>query len=101
MTPRMPVGSDGGFSMDLGSASRVLQGVIAGIGFIGGGVILRGRAPQEVQGLSTAASIWVVTAVGIAAGLGLWRAAVAAVVLTLIVLALGPRLDRMLRQRAE
>lgn len=77
------------FGEDLAAPSRIIQGLVAGVGFIGGGVILRLEAEQRVEGLTTAASIWVVAAVGIAAGLGLWRTAILAVVLALVVLLLG------------
>ena len=83
--------------LDFNAASRILQGLVAGVGFIGGGVILRRPDTQDVHGLSTAASVWVVSAAGVAAGLGLWRAASISTVLTLIVLALDP-LDRKLRE---
>jgi putative Mg2+ transporter-C (MgtC) family protein len=82
-----------------GAASRVLQGLIAGVGFIGGGVILRREETKEVHGLSTAASIWIVSAIGVAAGCGLWLTSSAAVLLTLGILALGEPLDRLLRNR--
>lgn len=82
---------------DFNAASRVLQGIIAGVGFIGGGVILRQDDAKGVHGLSTAASIWVVSAVGVAAGFGLWRSAVTTVILALAILALGAPLDRKLR----
>ena len=82
-----------------GAASRVLQGLIAGVGFIGGGVILRREESKEVHGLSTAASIWIVSAIGVAAGCGLWLTSSAAVVLALVILALGEPLDRLLRGR--
>jgi putative Mg2+ transporter-C (MgtC) family protein len=82
-----------------GAASRVLQGLIAGVGFIGGGVILRREESKEVHGLSTAASIWIVSAIGVGAGCGLWRTSGAAVVLALAILALGDPLDRLLRGR--
>jgi putative Mg2+ transporter-C (MgtC) family protein len=84
--------------MDLTATSRILQGIIAGVGFIGGGVILRRDDNRGVHGLSTAASIWVVAAIGIATGLGLWRAAVTSVTLALAILALGTPLDRKLRE---
>jgi putative Mg2+ transporter-C (MgtC) family protein len=80
-----------------GAASRVLQGLIAGVGFIGGGVILRREESKEVHGLSTAASIWIVSAIGVGAGCGLWLTSGAAVVLALVILALGEPLDRLLR----
>jgi putative Mg2+ transporter-C (MgtC) family protein len=84
-----------------GAASRVLQGLIAGVGFIGGGVILRREESKEVHGLSTAASIWIVSAVGVAAGCGLWVTSSAAVVLALVILALAEPLDRLLRTRRQ
>jgi putative Mg2+ transporter-C (MgtC) family protein len=60
--------------------SRVIQGVVAGIGFLGAGTILKIGERVEVYGLTTAASIWITAAVGVAAGLGhLWLASVAAV----------------------
>jgi|SRR5829696_4814320 len=86
-----------------GAASRVLQGLIAGVGFIGGGVILRREESREVHGLSTAASIWIVSAIGVAAGCGLWRTSTAAVVLALLILGLSDPLERLLagRRRKE
>jgi putative Mg2+ transporter-C (MgtC) family protein len=82
---------------DFATASRIVQGIVAGVGFIGGGVILRREDPKGVHGLSTAASIWVVSAIGVAAGLGLWRSAMAAAAFGLLILALGKPLDRQLR----
>jgi putative Mg2+ transporter-C (MgtC) family protein len=84
-----------------GVASRVLQGLIAGVGFIGGGVILRREESKEVHGLSTAASIWIVSAIGVGAGCGLWRTSSATVVLALVILALGEPLDRLLRTHRD
>jgi putative Mg2+ transporter-C (MgtC) family protein len=53
--------------------SRVVQGVAAGIGFIGAGTILKLTQREEIKGLTTAASIWLTAAVGVAAGIGpLW-----------------------------
>ena len=54
------------------STSRVIQGVITGVGFLGAGSIIRGRTEESVRGLTTAASIWLAAAVGVACGLGLW-----------------------------
>lgn len=73
--------------------SRVVQGVVAGIGFLGAGTILKLAAKGEVHGLTTAATIWVTAAVGVAAALSqLWLAALAAAA-TWIVLALAVRLE--------
>jgi putative Mg2+ transporter-C (MgtC) family protein len=78
---------------------RVLQGIVAGIGFIGGGVILRRTATEDVTGLTTAATIWVVSAIGIAVGAGMWRTGLVTAVLVLLTLTLGNPLDRLLRRR--
>lgn len=60
--------------------SRVIQGLVAGIGFLGAGTILKLGDRVEVHGLTTAASIWVTAAVGVAAGLGqIWLAALASI----------------------
>ncbi|MCX5710380.1 MAG: MgtC/SapB family protein [Candidatus Omnitrophica bacterium] len=64
--------------------SRIAAGVITGIGFLGAGTIIRDR--EGVRGLTTAASLWVVAAIGLAVGCGFNRAAVFATLLTLIVL---------------
>ena len=83
---------------DITAPSHIVQGVVAGIGFIGGGVILHRRDARGVHGLTTAASIWIVSATGVAVGAGLWRAAVMAVVLALLVLAVGARIDRVVHR---
>ena len=83
---------------DASAPGRVLQGVLAGVGFIGAGVILHRSGPQGVEGLTTAAAIWVVAAIGIAAGAGLWRIAASSVALTLLVLAAGERADRWIHR---
>ena len=81
--------------------SRVIQGIIAGVGFLGGGAILKtaGANEQEaVHGLTTAASIWVVAALGMACGTGQWVAAVIAAGLTLLVLVLGGPFERFVKR---
>ena len=59
----------GGADVDV---SRVAAGVVVGVGFIGGGVIFRGARGEEVAGLTTAATIWVTAAIGLAAGAGMY-----------------------------
>ena len=66
--------------------SRVAAGVVAGIGFIGAGVIFRGMGGDRVAGLTTAASIWASAAVGLAAGAGMWLVAMIAGLATVGVL---------------
>ena len=81
-----------GMSENADAMSRVVQGLIqgimAGISFIGAGVILRDAQAQTVEGLTTAASVWVTAALGIACGLGAWITVgiAAAVALALLVL---------------
>jgi putative Mg2+ transporter-C (MgtC) family protein len=79
---------------DSGAPGRVLQGVVVGVGFIGAGVILHRSDARGVQGLTTAAAIWVVAAIGVAAGAGLWRTAAATVALTMLILVAGEAIDR-------
>ena len=79
--------------------SRVLQGVIAGIGFLGAGAILKNREDQEVRGLTTAASIWLTSAVGIAAGMGREATAVLSTLFALLIL-LALRVSQGRRDRS-
>lgn len=85
---------------DVGAPGRVLQGLLAGIGFIGGGVILHRQRTGEVEGLTTAASIFVVAIVGAAVGAGLWRTALVAVGLALLVLSVSG-VDQLVRRFAR
>jgi putative Mg2+ transporter-C (MgtC) family protein len=85
--------------LDGEGALRAVQGLMAGIGFLGGGVILRDSDRSSVQGLTTAASIWVVACLGIACGMGLWITTLTAVGLTLLVLTFGIRVEKAIRRR--
>jgi putative Mg2+ transporter-C (MgtC) family protein len=64
--------------------ARIAAGVITGIGFLGAGTIIRER--EGVKGLTTAASLWVVAGIGLAIGIGLYKAAVVSAILAFIVL---------------
>jgi putative Mg2+ transporter-C (MgtC) family protein len=77
--------------MSIGDLSRVLQGLIAGIGFLLAGAILKQQAEGQIHGLTTAAGLWLTAAVGVAVGLGREASAVLGTVLALIILALLPR----------
>jgi putative Mg2+ transporter-C (MgtC) family protein len=66
--------------------TRMAQGIMTGIGFLGAGVIF--KEGLTVRGLTTAASIWITAAIGILVGIGFWFAAVVGALATLIVLAL-------------
>jgi len=67
-----------GFSGAAVDISRVAAAVVVGVGFIGGGVIFRGQRGEEVAGLTTAATIWIAAAVGLAAGAGMYLVSVIA-----------------------
>lgn len=80
-----------GYGMSSDGLSRVIQGIVTGIGFLGAGAILKLDDKRDIQGLTTAASIWTSAAIGVAVGLGGLGLGLLATVLTLIVLAiLGP-----------
>lgn len=85
--------------MAFDAVSRVIQGVATGIGFIGAGVILKRQEESEVIGLTTAATIWTATGVGVAIGLGYILLACIAVGLALLVLTALTRLDRWVEER--
>lgn len=81
-----------GFPLGDGDPTRVAAGIVTGIGFIGAGTILRNGG--GVRGLSTAASLWAVGAIGMAAGAGLFVFAVGTTLLALFVLEVLERLER-------
>ena len=74
--------------MEISDISRVLQGVTAGIGFIGAGAILKQNNKGDIRGLTTAASVWLTAAVGIAAGMGREATAVLSALFALVILAI-------------
>jgi len=76
--------------------TRVLQGVVGGIGFLGAGAILQNRG--QVSGITTAASVWVAGALGAAAGVGAYVLALMATVFAFAVLAGAGKLERMARK---
>ncbi|GJG87989.1 hypothetical protein tb265_31700 [Gemmatimonadetes bacterium T265] len=105
---------------DPAGATRVMQGVITGIGFIGAGVILHPRPPavavrsggvgaaarpsrprrrRDVRGLTTAATVWVAAGLGLASGLGAWVLVLLGTGLTLAVLVAGGRVEAAVRRR--
>lgn len=70
--------------------SRVIQGIVSGVGFLGAGVILhesgQGLKVADIHGLTTAAAIWVSAGLGVAAGCGLWQMGLIAALMSLVVL---------------
>ncbi|MGO4327404.1 MgtC/SapB family protein [Cupriavidus sp. 2TAF22] len=78
----------------LADMSRVLQGLASGIGFLGAGAIIKLNDEGSIKGLTTAASIWMVAAIGVAAGLGRDATAVFATLFTLAILEILQRWKR-------
>ncbi len=74
--------------MNMDGESRVIQGIVTGIGFIGAGSILKVSEERDIRGLTTAAGLWLTAAIGVSCGLGTLGIAVITSLLALIVLAL-------------
>ncbi len=70
--------------------TRVIQGVIAGIGFLGAGAIIKGRDDESVRGLTTAAGIFMTAAIGVAAGLGREATALLSTLMALVIFSIAP-----------
>jgi putative Mg2+ transporter-C (MgtC) family protein len=79
--------------------TRVLQGLIAGIGFLGAGAIIKADSEGQVQGLTTAAGIWLTAAIGVAAGMGLEATAVLSTLFALAIFYTGPMIARLFGKR--
>lgn len=71
--------------------TRVLQGLVAGIGFLGAGSIIKGNGEGQIQGLTTAASVWLTAAIGMAAGMGREATAMLSTLLAYVILTLMPK----------
>jgi putative Mg2+ transporter-C (MgtC) family protein len=78
--------------MSIADLSRVLQGIITGVGFLGAGTILKRPTEEHIEGLTTAAGLWLTAAVGSAAGMGREASAMLGTVLAFLILALLPRI---------
>ena len=82
-----------------GDATRAIQGIVTGVGFLGAGVIVKETGSDRIHGLTTAASIWLTAALGVACGVGDWVLALAATGLGFAVLVIGGPFEKWLRQR--
>jgi len=89
-------GASGG---DGDAISRAVQGIITGIGFLGAGVIMQHEAERRIEGLTTAASIWIAAGLGIACGAGLVELALIALGAILVVLMGGGAIERWMERR--
>ncbi len=88
----------GGLQASPDALSRVIQGIAAGVGFLGAGEIVRQSSQKsqqlEIHGLTSAAAIWVSAALGIAAGCGLWQLGLIGAMLSFLVLNVFKRLEK-------
>jgi putative Mg2+ transporter-C (MgtC) family protein len=82
------------------AVSRVMQGIVTGIGFLGAGAIIRGTGEETVRGLTTAASIWLAAATGIACGLANWALVLGSCTLGVLILITSP-VERVLHNRRK
>lgn len=86
-----------GLTGPMSDPTRIAAQIVSGVGFLGGGAILHHGG--TVRGLTTAASLWAVAAVGMAAGAGLLVIATISTVLVIVALELFDRIERMMKRR--
>jgi putative Mg2+ transporter-C (MgtC) family protein len=86
------------FGMEAEPLSRVIQGLVTGIGFLGAGAILKLEDKREIEGLTTAAGIWMTAAIGLAVGLGRFGLALVSAVLAWFVLAVIKKTEHWLNR---
>jgi putative Mg2+ transporter-C (MgtC) family protein len=84
---------------DINAISRVAQGVLTGIGFLGAGVIVRSLSGEHIHGLTTAAVTWLTASVGIVCGVAEWRVIFVGMPLVFIVLLLGGPIEKAIHRR--
>ncbi|MDQ3749971.1 MAG: MgtC/SapB family protein [Acidobacteriota bacterium] len=82
-----------GYGMSSDGLSRVIQGITTGVGFIGAGSILKIDKERDIQGLTTAAGIWMTAAIGVTVGLGGLGLALLSTILALIILTIVGRIE--------
>ena len=81
--------------------SRVIQGIVTGIGFIGAGTILKGDEEHEIKGLTTAAGVWMTAAIGVGVGLGSIGVAALSTLLAVIILAVVGAIEARAEKRIK
>jgi putative Mg2+ transporter-C (MgtC) family protein len=80
------------------AVSRIIQGILTGIGFLGAGVIVHRENRSRVQGLTSAACTWLTACIGIMCGAGQWRIVIVALGITFLVLIFGGKVERRLHR---
>src|SRR5262252_6791939 len=91
----LAVAPAGGEGVHFDATSRVIQGVLTGIGFLGAGVIVRRTVGKEVHGLTSAACAWTTACLGLVCGLAAWPIVATGVVLVFVLLVFGGPFERM------
>ena len=84
-----------------GDATRAMQGILTGIGFLGAGVIIRTASGSKIHGLTTAASTWLTACLGIACAVADWAVVIPGLFLALVVLIWGGEIEKAVRRRGE
>jgi putative Mg2+ transporter-C (MgtC) family protein len=87
--------------MHIADISRIFQGIATGIGFLGAGTILKLADDQRIEGLTTAAGIWLTAAIGIAAGLGLLWIPIISTVLALLIFTALTYVERQMKSSTK
>jgi putative Mg2+ transporter-C (MgtC) family protein len=82
-----------------GDVSRVMQGIVTGIGFLGAGVIIRSEKGKHVHNLTTAACVWLTACIGAACGVANWPLVVAGTPIVLVLLVFGGRFEKFVHRR--
>jgi putative Mg2+ transporter-C (MgtC) family protein len=91
----------GAVGMAFDGQSRVIQGIITGLGFIGGGSILKLTQDHEIKGLTTAAGLWMTAAIGVTVGLGALGIAIITTILTLIILVIAMKVEKFVQHQRD
>jgi putative Mg2+ transporter-C (MgtC) family protein len=85
-------------SLDPNAVSRVIQGVLTGIGFLGAGVILHQPTSSRVTGLTTAAAVWLTAGLGLASGLGQFPLAISGLAIAIVILLIGRPIEHFVEK---
>ena len=83
----------------IAEASRVIQGIVTGVGFLGAGVIVRNAKGHLVHGLTTAACVWVTACIGAACAIAEWQVVVLGAVFVLVILIFGGAFEKAISRR--
>jgi putative Mg2+ transporter-C (MgtC) family protein len=84
---------------DSAAASRVIQGIVTGIGFLGAGVIIRSERGKHVHNLTTAACVWLTACAGAACGVGEWRLLLIGAPIVFVLLTFGGSFEKWIHRR--